>query len=91
MSADRYKTLLSYLPGMATVVNAFNSPEVQRAVFDELLQSLNVRMEHEGVKPLPLAKVQALKHAVAQLASSERELEQDLEEGDSIHAFDHRN
>jgi hypothetical protein len=91
MTPDRYKTLLSYLPGMATVVNAFSSPEVQRVVFDELLQSLNVRMEHEGVKPLPLAKVQALKHAVAQLATADDELEQELAEGGSIHAFDHRN
>ena len=91
MSADRYKTLLSYLPGMATVVNAFSSPEVQRAVFEELLQSLNMRMEQEGVKPLPLVKVQQLKHAVAQMASSDHELEQELEDGGSIHAFDHRN
>jgi hypothetical protein len=88
MSPDRYKTLLSYLPGMATVVNAFSSPEVQRVVFDELLQSLNVRMEQEGVKPLPFSKVQAVKQAAAQLASVEQELEHDLEHGGSIHGFD---
>jgi hypothetical protein len=45
MALCRYKTMLSYLPGMATVVNAFDSPVVQEAVFKDLMQALNLRME----------------------------------------------
>ncbi len=90
MALCRYKTLLSYLPGMATVVNAFDSPAVQETVFQDLMQALNIRMEQEGVPPLPrkgdARSVADLKSLVEQAAaSSEDDLEHDLVSGDSIH------
>ncbi|MDP1798985.1 MAG: hypothetical protein Q8K78_15940 [Planctomycetaceae bacterium] len=91
MALCRYKTLLSYLPGMATVVNAFDAPAVQEAVFKDLLQALNLRMEQEGVPPLPrkgdVRSVAELKSLVEQVAAGQEEdLEHDLVSGDSIHA-----
>ena len=91
MAQCRYKTLLSYLPGMATVVNAFNAPAVQEAVFQDLMQALCLRMEQEGVPPLPrkdgVRSVAELKNLVEQVtASSDDEIELDLVSGDSIHS-----
>jgi hypothetical protein len=82
MSPLRYKTLLTYLPGMASVVNAFNSPQVQTAVYDVLMDALDTKLEVEGLgrgagDRLPLTQV---------LASSSTELTHDLVEGESIHA-----
>jgi len=48
MSPLRYKTLLTYLPGMASVVNAFDSPQVQSAVYDVLMDALNTKLETEA-------------------------------------------
>lgn len=85
MTQCRYKTLISNLPGMATVVNAFQSPQVQFAVYEELMQALNVRMEREGV---PSSSALALKSALAKSSSpvSDEDLAHDLLEGDSIHS-----
>lgn len=89
MALCRYKTLLSYLPGMATVVNAFDTPAVQEAVFRDLMQALNLRMEQEGVPPLPrkgdVRSVAELKSLVDQVATSDSEIEHDLVSGESIH------
>ncbi len=89
MALCRYKTLLSYLPGMATVVNAFESPVVQEAVFKDLLLALNLRMEQEGVPPLSkrdeVRSVADLKSLVEQATATE-DVELDLVSGDSIHA-----
>lgn len=91
MAPCRYKALLSYLPGMATVVNSFQSPDVQKAVFDELLRALHVRMEQEGVPPSgkrnEVRSVAELRSLVAQVAGGkDEEPELDLVSGDSIHA-----
>ncbi|HET6425588.1 MAG TPA: hypothetical protein VFG20_18000 [Planctomycetaceae bacterium] len=90
MALCRYKTMLSYLPGMATVVNAFESPAVQESVFKDLMQALNVRMEQEGVPPLPrkgdVRSVAELKSLVDQVAGGDSEIAHDLISGDSIHA-----
>lgn len=91
MAQCRYKTLLSYLPGMATVVNAFDSPAVQESVFQDLMLALNVRMEQEGVPPLPrkgdARSVAELKSLVEQAAANgDDDIELDLVSGDSIHA-----
>lgn len=91
MKPCRYKTLLSYLPGMATVVNSFSSPQVQLAVFEELYRALNARLEQEGVPAAPTNPQAALelKQIVAQTvaAAGDEELEHELVEGDSIHAI----
>ncbi len=76
MSSARYKTLLSYLPGMASVVNSFQSEQVQIAVFDRLMSALEERAEFNETsaseKPKPAAK-------------SSEEVAHDLIEGESIH------
>lgn len=92
MALCRYKTLLSYLPGMATVVNAFDTPAVQESVFKDLMQALNIRMEQEGVPPLArkgdVRSVAELKSLVDQAAANaDEEFEQDLVSGDSIHSI----
>lgn len=91
MALCRYKTMLSYLPGMATVVNAFDSPAVQESVFHDLMQALSVRMEQEGVPPLPrkgdVRNMADLKSLVDQVtANSDDDIAHDLVSGDSIHA-----
>ena len=83
MSPLRYKTLLTYLPGMASVVNAFDSPQVQSAVYDVLMDALNTKLETEGLG-LGAAEDRPLLSQVRAQASSE--LTQDLVEGESIHA-----
>lgn len=87
MSACRYKNLMSYLPGMASVVNAFQAPAVQMEVYQQLMKALEVRLEQDGVPPSTVGpRAASLKQILAQ-ASQQRqeELEHDLEEGDSIH------
>ncbi len=88
MSVCRYKNLMSYLPGMASVVNAFQSPEVQKRVYDELFKALEMRMEEEGVPPAMARKTHAaeLKQLLAKTAGDRQaDLEHDLIEGDNIH------
>lgn len=48
MSPQRYRALLSYLPGMAVVVNSFQSPDVQRQVYNDLMKALDVKLDQEG-------------------------------------------
>ncbi|HBN74676.1 hypothetical protein [Rubinisphaera italica] len=75
MSSARYKTLLSYLPGMATVVNSFNSEQVQIAVFDRLISALEERAEfNEAATPTKKKPPEP-----------GEEIAHDLVEGDSIH------
>lgn len=85
MSPQRYRALLSYLPGMAVVVNSFQSPDVQRQVYDELLQALNVKLDSEGAGPD--AKSAARKPSTnGRHFSEDSDLAHDLVEGESIHA-----
>jgi len=80
----QYKTLLSYLPGMASVVNSFNSEQVQVAVFDRLISALEQRTE-TTTSPVKIQEGNA-KIATASAKAPSDELEQDLIEGDSIHS-----
>lgn len=83
MSPLRYKTLLTYLPGMASVVNTFESPQVQSAVYEVLMDALNTKLETEGLG----LDVSGERPALTQARPlSNGELAQDLIEGDSIHA-----
>ncbi len=87
MTVCRYKNLMSYLPGMASVVNAFQSPEVQSEVYRELMKALEMRLEQDGVPPAPGGGRAADLKQLLSIASQGRqnELEIDLVEGDSIH------
>lgn len=103
MNAARYKLMLSYLPGMAAIVNSFQSPEVQRSVYESLMEALNVRMDAEspgaGTPAATNGRQRAASSttrppAVTNTASSDstvissaEDLAHDLEEGDSIHSL----
>ncbi len=84
MNSTRYKTLLSYLPGMASVVNSFQSEQVQLAVFDRLISALDEKAELSETPPVSKSS-RAVNGREGKAASAE-EIEHDLVEGDSIHA-----
>ena len=82
MNPMRYKTLLTYLPGMASVVNSFDSPQVQNSVYEVLMEALDTRLETEGLgRDLPEHR-----SIITPLSTSGSDLAHDLVEGDSIHA-----
>lgn len=101
MNPARYKLMLSYLPGMAAIVNSFQSPEVQRSVYESLMEALNVRMDAEspgaGTATHGRQRVSssaARPPAVTAMSTSDsdviaavEDLAHDLEEGDSIHSL----
>ena len=102
MNAARYKLMLSYLPGMAAIVNSFQSLEVQQAVYASLMEALNVRMDAESPGSgatssqrsrvsAPKPPVSAVKLAPADpdsgVLDADGDVAHDLEEGDSIHAL----
>ena len=84
MSALRYKTLLSYLPGMASVVNTFQSPQVQNAVYEKLMEALEAKLQSEGIGPIELASLSRDRKRSLPPAEP-NEVTHDLVEGDSIH------
>ncbi len=96
MSALRYRTLLTNLPNMASVVNSFNSPVVQQAVYEALIAALNGKMDADGV-PAPMSASQSSTQVSAPAPNRssaltfEQELAHDLVEGESIHAVLSRN
>ena len=85
MSPQRYRALLSYLPGLAVVVNSFQSTEVQRQVYDELIQALNVKLDHEGAGPEQRSAARK-SGSPLKVNSSDSDLAHELVEGASIHA-----
>lgn len=101
MNAARYKLMLSYLPGMAAIVNSFQSPEVQRSVYESLMEALNVRMDAESPgagsatngrqrvssSPARPPAVTAMSASDSDVIAAVDDLAHDLEEGDSIHSL----
>jgi hypothetical protein len=85
MSPQRYRALLSYLPGMAVVVNSFQSPEVQRHVYDELIEALNAKLDTEGAGPEGRGTPRKA-GTNGKTISEDSEIAHDLVEGASIHA-----
>src|SRR5262245_53093221 len=83
MSPLRYKTLLTYLPGMASVVNAFDSPQVQNSVYELLIDALDSKLENEGLGRGAADDRPPLTHV---MPATNGELTHDLVEGESIHA-----
>ncbi len=84
MSSLRYKTLLSYLPGMASVVNAFESPHVQNSVYQTLLEALEVKLQSEGLGAVATTSLRDSQRIVKPSANGE--LTHELVEGESIHS-----
>lgn len=96
MNPQRYKLLMGYLPTVASIVNSFQSQEVQRCVYDSLMEALNARLdtEIEGTtvtnrKASPASTTKSSNRATAGsiLLSRNADIEQDLVEGDSIHSM----
>ena len=92
MSSLRYKILLSYLPGMASVVNAFQSPQVQNTVYETLMEALEAKLKAEGIgltkSVAPSRDPQRFAVSTPGLVPSPAvggEFAHDLVEGDSIH------
>jgi len=82
MSSTRYKILLSYLPGMAAVVNSFESEQVQIAVFDRLINALEEKPEFADS---PARTSRETTSRTAEPVDS-TDVEHELVEGDSIHS-----
>ena len=82
MNSSRYKTLLSYLPGMAAIVNAFQSEQVQLAVFDRLIEALDEKTEDSNSSSSGKSRGKAK----GNVEIVPDELEHDIVEGDSIHS-----
>ena len=88
MSSLRYKTLLSYLPGMASVVNTFESSQVQNSVYEKLMEALEAKLQSEGIGSMGASlSSNVLKRytPAAGAAAAGREIAHELVEGDSIH------
>ena len=101
MNAARYKLMLSYLPGMAAIVNSFQSPEVQVSVYESLMEALNVRMDAEvpgagqgsssrkrtAAAETPAARTPTVTFTTGPADSGvfATDVAHDLEDGDSIH------
>ena len=92
MSSSRWRVLTAYLPGIASVVNSFQSPEVQLSVYQSLMSALDEKTEAEDAHA---AAVKARSSSSRGRSTSEREvsstqeseLAYDIVEGESIHAM----
>jgi hypothetical protein len=88
MKTARWKVLMAYLPGMASVVNSFQSPQVQLAVFESLMSALDEKTDAEDGLANGSAKPSSARSARRRVEPlSDTELTHDLVDGDSIHAL----
>ncbi len=91
MSASRWRVLTAYLPGMASVVNSFQSPEVQLSVYQSLMKALEEKTEAEDAQAASRARMSSRKNPATERESAssnqDGELVFDLVEGESIHAM----
>ena len=76
MSSGQYRRLLTNLPSMAAVVNSFQSPDVQLAVYRTLIDSLLDATSEEGGSS-----------STRMSRSRPRPGEMELVEGDNIHSI----
>lgn len=77
MSGSNYRRLLTNLPSMAVVVNGFQSPEVQLAVFQKLMRELEGALEDMGSRGARSSTT----------SEPPRPATHDVIEGDSIHGL----
>lgn len=82
MSSQRYRRLLTNLPSMATVVNSFQSPEVQREIYLLLIDALD-----EAVTDGDTATLTSRRPSSGSRKGRSEEALADLAEGDSIHSL----
>jgi hypothetical protein len=74
MSSGQYRRLLTNLPSMASVVNAFQSPDVQLAVYRTLIESLLEATADES-------------SSSSRVSKGKSRSEMDVVEGDNIHSI----
>ena len=96
MSSSRWRVLTAYLPGIASVVNSFQSPEVQLAVYQSLTKALDEKTETEDAHAAAKARASSARGKSASerdvgSSSSDSELAYDIVDGESIHAMMGRN
>ncbi len=94
MSISRWRVLTAYLPGIASVVNSFQSNEVQIAVYQDLMKALDEKTEAEEAQAAAKSRSHSRsKPAEREIASnnSENDLVYDIVEGDSIHSLVNKN
>ena len=82
MSSHRYRKLLVNLPSMATVVNSFSSPDVQRDVYRLLVDALD-----DAVSDGTSTRDSGSSSARSGTNGRSEEALADLVEGDSIHTI----
>lgn len=74
MSSGQYRRLLTNLPSMASVVNAFQSPDVQLAVYRTLIESLLEATADDS-------------SSSSRVSKGKSRSEMDVVEGDNIHSI----
>lgn len=91
MSASRWRVLTAYLPGIASVVNSFQSPEVQLSVYQALMQALDEKTEaeeaHAAAKSRSASRGKLATDREASTTQQDSELAYDIVDGESIHAL----
>lgn len=93
MSASRWKVLTAYLPGIASVVNSFQSPAVQMEVYQSLIKALEEKVDAEEAYATAMrskpstARSKSLGERDQTPGNAEGELLYDLVEGENIHAL----
>ena len=91
MSASRWRILTAYLPGIASVVNSFESPEVQLAVYQSLMQALDEKTDAEEAQAAAKSKLASRGKLATDRdvvsSAHDTELVYDIVEGESIHAM----
>ena len=89
-SSSRWRILTAYLPGIASVVNSFQSNDVQVAVYQELMKALDEKTESEEM-PATASKARSSRGGKSTgrdaVSSSDTDLAYDIVEGESIHAL----
>ncbi|MFM9963277.1 MAG: hypothetical protein ACKV2Q_18870 [Planctomycetaceae bacterium] len=91
MGTSRWRVLTAYLPGIASVVNSFQSPEVQLSVYQALMQALDEKTEAEEAQAAARARVSSRSKQPpprdSTITNADGELVYDIVEGESIHAM----
>lgn len=92
MSSSRWRVLTAYLPGIASVVNSFQSPEVQLAVYQSLITALDEKTDAEDALATAKARASASRGRPAAernvtVGAPDSDLAFDIVDGESIHAF----
>lgn len=95
MSSQRYRRLLTNLPSMASVVNAFESPDVQQEVYHLLVDALDDAVGDEETgrgseSSGSSTKLEETKATGGRKKGKQSEVDEalaDVVEGESIHSI----